>query len=120
MKFQDIVYAWAVACFGRKDADDKQMRSHRFIEEALELVQACGTPKSEVLRVIEYVYGRPAGTVDQEIGGTMVTLATLSMAQGYHMDECADMEILRCIYKIDQIRVRHAAKPKFGDNNDVA
>src|SRR4051794_3958497 len=38
--FQPRVQPWLVACFGAEIAGDRIERNHRFIEEALELVQA--------------------------------------------------------------------------------
>ena len=39
---------------------------HRFLEEALELVQACGATASEAHQLVDYVYGRPVGEPAQE------------------------------------------------------
>ena len=38
--FQSRVNNWTLACFGHEIAGDRVERNHRFIEEALELVQA--------------------------------------------------------------------------------
>ena len=38
---QSGVTEWMLACFGKKIASDKMERNHRFLEEAIELVQAC-------------------------------------------------------------------------------
>lgn len=63
LNFQGQVKQWLVTCFGPEVLNDKPLRSWRFIEEALELVQACGCPKDEVLKTVDYVYGRPVGEI---------------------------------------------------------
>ena len=40
--FQSRVNNWTLACFGHEITGDRLERNHRFIEEALELVQALG------------------------------------------------------------------------------
>jgi NTP pyrophosphatase (non-canonical NTP hydrolase) len=110
--FQAEVHEWLLACFGAEIAGDKQERNHRFIEEALELVQACGATRSECHQLVDYVYNRPVGEIDQEVGGTMNTLAALCLAHGIEMNEAAATEMKRVWGKIDKIRAKQAAKPK--------
>jgi len=100
------------ACFSMEICRDIQERCHRFIEEALELVQACGTTEHEVRQLVEYVYGRPTGDKVQEIGGVMVTLAALCLAEDQNMHEAGEIELKRIWEKIDVIRAKQAAKPK--------
>lgn len=103
---------WLLACFGTEIARDKIERNHRFIEEALELVQACGCTQSEAHQIVNYVYARPTGEIGQEIGGVMNTLAALCCAHDFDMDVEADREIERCWGKLEKIRAKQAAKPK--------
>lgn len=110
--FQARVREWTVACFGIEIADDKTERNHRFIEEALELVQACGTTASEAHQLVDYVFGREVGEKNQETGGVMVTLAALCNAQGIDMAAAGEIENGRCWTKIEKIRAKQAAKPK--------
>ncbi len=81
--FQERVREWVVACFGLAIADDKVERSHRFLEEALELVQTCGVTRDDCLQLVDYVYSRPAGNLHQEVGGVMTTLASHCCAHGH-------------------------------------
>lgn len=111
--FQVRVHDWMLACFGIKPTEDVTERNHRFVEEALELAQANGCTKSEVLQLVDYVYGRPTGQVQAEVGGVMVTLAALCTAGGISMDACGEIELRRIWKKIEQIRVKQAAKPQF-------
>lgn len=110
--FQRQVRAWAVACFGEEIANDKIERNHRFLEEALELVQALGCTASEAHQLVDYTYGRPVGDAPQEVGGVMTTLAALCAAHGFNMDTQANAELLRIWTLIHKIRAKQAAKPK--------
>lgn len=110
--FQSRVRSWVVACFGDGVADDKPERCHRFIEEALELVQSLGTTRAECDQLVGYVYDRPAGDPVQEVGGAMTTLAALCSAVGIGMEDAAERELARVWTKIEKIRAKQAAKPK--------
>ncbi len=112
--FQNAVAAWMEECFGAVIAADVTERNHRFLEEALELVQANGTTRGEALQLVDYVYDRPAGEVGQEIGGVMVTLAALCEAVRLNMEVYGDIELKRCWDKIEKIRAKQAAKPRHG------
>ncbi|WP_202967471.1 hypothetical protein, partial [Pseudomonas abietaniphila] len=110
--FQARVKPWMLACFGAEISGDQQERNHRFLEEALELVQACGATASEAHQLVDYVYGRPVGDKIQEVGGVMVTLAALCLAHGLNMHLAGESELQRIWTKVDQIREKQAAKPK--------
>jgi hypothetical protein len=110
--FQTRVRPWLMACFGEMIAGDREERNHRFIEEALELVQACGCTASEAHQLVDYVFARPVGDKAQEVGGVMVTLAALCLAQGLDMAAAGETELARIWTKVEQIRAKQAAKPK--------
>lgn len=112
LPFQPRVLAWMLACFGPEISNDAIERNHRFLEEALELVQACGCTASEAHQLVDYVYGRPAGEKIQEVGGVMVTVAALCLAQKLDMVEAGERELARIWTKVEQIRAKQAAKPK--------
>lgn len=113
MKFQDRVDRWLLACFGVEIARDKAERNHRFLEEALELAQACDCTKAEALQLVDYVFAREIGEPTQEVGGVMNTLAALCIAHEIDMDDAGHIEMDRCWTKVDQIRAKQAAKPSF-------
>lgn len=110
--YQRQVHQWMLACFGERISADRMERNHRFIEEALELVQANGCTRSEAHQLVDYVFGRPVGDPDQEVGGVMVTLAALCTASGIEMQDAGDRELSRIWTKVEQIRAKQAAKPK--------
>lgn len=110
--FQARVQPWMMACFGPAIAADGAERNHRFLEESLELVQSCGCTASEAHQLVDYVYGRPVGERAQEVGGVMVTLAALCLAQGLDMHAAGETELARIWTKVEAIRAKQAAKPK--------
>lgn len=111
--FQERVHPWMMVCFGEMVSGDKEERNHRFLEEALELVQACKCTREEAHQLVDYVYGRDEGEINQEVGGVMVTLAALCLAQGFDMHEGGETELSRIWTKIEQIRAKQEAKPKY-------
>ena len=113
LNFQTHVRDWVVACFGQEIADDRGERNHRFIEEALELAQSHGVTKREVLQLLDYVYDRPVGEPEQEVGGTFLTFLALCSAYGYDAHSLGNVELSRVWGKIEKIRAKQKAKPKF-------
>lgn len=101
-----------VECFGLNWASNPLIRNYRFLEEALELVQACGATQQEAHQLVDYVYGRPAGEKEQEVGGVMLTLAALCLAQGLSMADAGEKELARVWTKVEQIRAKEKMKPK--------
>jgi hypothetical protein len=112
--FQTRVWPWLIHCFGEQIARDGRERNHRFLEEALELVQSTGCTASEAHQLVDYVFGRPVGEPHQETGGVMVTLAALCLAHGLDMHAAGEDELTRVWSKADKIRAKQAAKPAHG------
>lgn len=113
-KFQERVFVWMKKCFERVDALTLRVRAFRFTEEALELSQAAGVTKEEVLTLVEYTYGRPAGKLTQELGGVAVTLVGVATAAGHKVSRFALEEIARCETNTDAIREKDRNKPDLG------
>lgn len=109
--FQSRVERWLEACFSTDVRTNRGERTHRFLEEALELAQANGCTRDDAFALVEYVFGRPAGEAAQEVGGVMVTLASLCSASEINMDNAGDRELERNWERIDLIRSKQQAKP---------
>lgn len=109
--FQSRVREWVVKCFGEEIADNLRERNARFLEEALELVQACGMPKEAVYRMVDHVFSRPVGEKYMEIGGVTVTLDALCSAHGIDRVQCSEDELDRIQGMIDKIRAKNLQKP---------
>lgn len=95
-------------------AEKKHERLFRFMEESMELVQSLGMTNDEVVRVVNYVYSRPAGQPPQELGGTMLTLAALSTAHDIDMVIEGWEELLR-VYDpavVAKIKAKHVDNGK--------
>lgn len=128
INFQADVHSWLTQCLGHEVAADKRERNHRFLEEALELVQSLGCTRDEVLQLVDYVFGdpvakvpaRPVGDPPQEVGGVMVTLAALCNANNMDMKACAVAELTSIWTRMDQIRAKQAAKPHGSPLPDTA
>jgi hypothetical protein len=112
--FQKRVDEWMLVCFNETIAADVVERSHRFLEEAIELAQASACTANEAHQLVDYVFSRPVGERTQEVGGVGVTLAALCTAYGIDMQAAFGAEIARCFTKVAQIRAKQAMKPKFG------
>ncbi len=108
---QSRVQPWMMACFGPEISADKLERGDRFLEEAIELLQSVDYPRERTYALIEYVYGREQGEINQEIGGVMITLAAFCLAHGQDMHEAGEVELARIWTKVEKIRAKQAAKP---------
>ncbi len=114
--FQGDAYRWAVEAFGEAVAMRVEERNHRFLEEALELVQANGCTEGEAQLLVRYVYGRDQGDINQEVGGVMVTLAALCGAVGVDMvrEAMRELDRIRDPDTMAKIQRKQAAKPSTG------
>ena len=108
--FQSRVNDWMLATFGSAVAADTQERNWRFGEEALELMQANGATREQVLALVDYVFNRPVGELRQEVGGTLVCLAALCTAADLDMEPSGEAELIRCWQNQDHIRAKHQSK----------
>lgn len=114
INFQQRIQPWLLECFGPMIASDREERNHRFLEEALELVQSTGCTAIEAHRLVDYVYNRPVGEPAQEVGGCMVTLAALCLANNLDMHQAGETELARINQPdmVVKIRKKQATKPK--------
>ena len=110
--FQSRVREWLVTCFGEAASNNRLERTHRFLEEALELAQSNGCTKADAQMLIEYVFSRPSGKQEEEVGGVLVTLAGLCEACRIDMDEVGNQELSRNWRRIEAIRSKRALKPE--------
>lgn len=109
--FQQRVAPWMAATFGPEISLDKLERNDRFIEEALELAQASGYSAERAHALVDYVFNRPQGDINQEVGGVMVTLAAHCLANGVDMHTAGEVELTRIWTLVEKIRAKQAAKP---------
>lgn len=114
--YQHRVAQWIRTCFGSKIADHQMERNYRFLEEALELVQALGATRQDALDLVDYVFNRPTGEPKQEVGGVMVCLAALCAANSISLLDAAETELTRITDPVvmEKIRQKHLNKPIVG------
>ena len=109
---QNDVKDWLLRCFNEDIASNTKERNFRFLEEALELVQANGCSREDALRLVDYVYNRPSGELNQEVGGTVFTLAALCNAAKVDLVEAffEEFERVNTPEMIEKIRQKQIAK----------
>lgn len=110
--FQRRVADWLVACFGRERAVEPLERAYRMLEEAFELAQACGCTEEDAHKLAAYVFSRPSGGRQEEVGGVMVTVAALCGVIGVDMAAAAETELDRDWERIDKIRAKAESRPR--------
>lgn len=110
--YQKRVQEWIEACFSSATARDTRERSHRFLEEALELCQSLDVARSEAYALVDYVYSRPKGDPQLEAGATLLTLAALSNSTDIDLTDASENELARNWDRIDLIRAKFQAKPE--------
>lgn len=111
---QKKVGEWLIQCFGEEIASDKLERNDRYIEESLELVQSCGYTRDRAHDLVDYVFDRPVGEKHQEVGGSIITLAALCVAQDINMQAAGYEELARITQPevMKKIQIKQATKPR--------
>jgi hypothetical protein len=106
---------WVLKTFGSEVAWDPRERARRFIEEAIELAQACGLTEFDVDDILAHVYCKPPGEVFQEAGGVGITLLMLCQAFGISADHAERTELQRVqSIPAQHFRDRHNIKAAAG------
>jgi hypothetical protein len=112
---QSVVHRWCVNAFGDDHARSVEQRGIRLAEEAIETAQASGCQAEMLHRLVDYVYSRPVGDLQQEIGGVGVTLLALGAAAAIDVDHAERKEITRVLSKpLEHFAARNAAKNAAG------
>ena len=96
--FQNLVANWVRDTLGGESLFDVHERCMRFGEEAIELIQAAEhVSREEMHKLVDYVYDRPVGIVEQELGGTMITLKALASGLGCNAENELKTELHRIL-----------------------
>lgn len=96
---QERVHAWCVEAFGAASAVSVPELGLRLAEEALEAAQAAGVDVAQMHRLVDYVYARPVGVLEQELGGVGLTALALASAAGLDADRAEQCELERVLSK---------------------
>lgn len=110
-KFQSNVEEWMLRVFGSEVLMNKKERIHRFMEEAMELAQSLGYTLEEAKTMMDYVWSRPEGDPDQEVGGVMHCLAALCTANEISLQQASDEILEYCEGRSGSILQKHSNKP---------
>lgn len=94
---QDGVHAWCVSAFGKEHSENVEQRALRLVEEAIEAAQACGCDLAMLHKLVDYVYSRPVGKIEQELGGVGLTTLALAAAAGLSADDLEAREFRRVL-----------------------
>lgn len=94
LEMQKRVSSWVESRLGGTAMESKE-RAMRFLEEALELVQAEGLTFKEVIKLVIHVDDKEPGDTQQELGGTILTLLAYADSKEYILSACAELEIDR-------------------------
>lgn len=95
----NIAFDWAIRCFGQEHVTNGTVRGLRHVEEAVELAQALGASKPDVIKVVNIVYDRPIGSVFGEVGGSLLTLVVLCESHGIDPEIALEHELKRVLGK---------------------
>jgi len=111
---QVAVLQWVTETFGASASTPKE-RALRLLEEAIELAQVEGVEVGDVFAVAEHVYGKPAGTPAQEVGGVGVTLLAYCESRRISAETAEQHEFER-VLSVDPavFRARHNKKANAG------
>lgn len=96
---QTVVAEWCAAAFGTGQASSVPQRGIRLLEEAIEAYQACGCDPAMAHKMVDFVFGRPTGTIRQELGGVGVTTLALASAAGISAEDAEADEVARVLAK---------------------
>lgn len=94
-----IALDWAIRAFGYDHVYNLPIRTLRIAEEAVELVQSQGIDKATMLRVVDVVYSRPPGRMEQELGGVLMTVNVLCAAASLDPEAVFITELMRVLAK---------------------
>lgn len=112
---QRAVHEWCAAAFGADHASSVEQRAVRFLEESIELYQACDGTAAMAHKLIDYIFARPVGAAEQEFGGVDVTLLALAAAKRLSAEDLGKAEFERIKQKpLEYYSKRNAEKGAAG------
>lgn len=105
---QNKIDFWVKRCFGFQSL---RIRSLRFLEESIELVQASDITYEDCLRILEQVYNKPKGDPFDEIGDVVLNLASLSSWYGEDIEKSGYSTLYKLFSSDDgEIRKKQSEK----------
>lgn len=112
---QRDVAEWCRVAFGDAQMASLEHRGLRFLEAAIEAYQACGCDVVVAHKLLDFVFARPVGALNQELGGVGVTLLALAQTARLSADAEEQREFGRVLAKpISHFTKRNAEKDAAG------
>ena len=116
---QAVTEQWVRTRFGDKVFESIEERTARICEEANELHQAEARDKVKARAVahaiVDRVFDKASGVVEQEVGGVIVTTLAYCAAKGMRLDVLAGKEIARVMQDDPKkFKDKQAAKADLG------
>lgn len=109
------VALWCRMAFGEEQTSNVSQLGLRLLEEAAEAAQAAGVPREKADLLIDYVWKRVPGELDQEIGGVGLCVLALADAAGLDADDMELTEVNRVMSKDPKyFAMRNQAKNDAG------
>jgi hypothetical protein len=102
-RLQGDIAHWVERVFGSTCLFDMEERGKRVAEESIELFQALGLPREMLDKIVDHVYSRPVGVVEQEIAGVGTTIMSLSEAYGVSFD----CEVAKELKRVEALPIEH-------------
>jgi NTP pyrophosphatase (non-canonical NTP hydrolase) len=96
---QQIVSGWCALSFGVGAASSVPQRAIRLLEEVIEAYQAAGGDPAMAHKLIDFVFARPVGELNKEIGAVGLVLLSLANAADVSADEEEAREVARVLAK---------------------
>lgn len=102
---------WVEYTFGIDVLLDKRERVRRFMEEALELAQACGLTAADCHKLVDYVADKVPGDVQREAADAQITLYALCHAHSVDLEFALHEQLQTLPGRIAKVREKHVLKP---------
>lgn len=117
---QEWVAGWLKLTLGVESLDNLRERAFRFIEEAMELAQACGVTRDEAQKLHSAVYEQRSGQFRKELGDAHLTLLALADTLRIDLLDCTKqrLEQLSDLKEIERVRAHHLDKRDKGLTSD--
>lgn len=96
---QRRVAQWCADAFGVEHASNIEQRGLRLAEEAIEAAQSAGCNPMTLHKLIDYIYAKPPGFLQQELGGVGLCVLAMANAAGFDADDEEITEINRVLSK---------------------
>ncbi len=111
---QTRVSEWCADAFGADHASNVEQRGLRLVEEAIEAAQAAKCDPTTLHKLIDYIYAKPPGELQRELGGIGLCVLAMANAAGFSANAAEINEINRVLAKplsffADRNRVKNEA-----------